>query len=139
MKMNLQAKREAAKKNPDEEVKSVEQVLVQQVIPASQLRDFLASGSRDKSIKIWEAKSGRCLLSLVGHDNWVTDLCFHPNGKFLLSVSDDKSMRVWDLSVGRCSKKLLNIHTHFVTTIAIKQKAVVTGSVDQTIKVWNCR
>jgi platelet-activating factor acetylhydrolase IB subunit alpha len=90
------------------------------VIPASQLRDFLASGSRDKSIKIWEAKSGRCLLSLVGHDNWVTDLCFHPNGKFLLSVSDDKSMRVWDLSVGRCSKKLLNIHTHFVTTIAIK-------------------
>jgi len=90
------------------------------VIPAAQLRDYLASGSRDKSIKIWEAKSGRCLISLVGHDNWVTDLCFHPNGKFLMSVSDDKSLRVWDLSNGRCTKTLKNIHVHFVTSIAAK-------------------
>ena len=118
MKINLQAKREAAKKTTEEEVKVQETVQI--VIPASQLRDYLASGSRDKSIKIWEAKSGRCLLSLIGHDNWVTDLCFHPNGKFLMSVSDDKSLRVWDLSQGRCTKTLKNIHAHFVTSIAIK-------------------
>ena len=60
------------------------------------------------------------MATLVGHDNWVTDLAFHPNGKFLLSVSDDKSMRIWDLSSGRCTKKLLNIHGHFVTSLAIK-------------------
>ena len=137
MKFNLQAKRDAAKKVQEEEVKVQETVQI--VIPAAQLRDYLASGSRDKSIKIWEAKSGRCLISLVGHDNWVTDLCFHPNGKFLMSVSDDKSLRVWDLSNGRCTKTLKNIHVHFVTSIAAKQKAVVTASVDQTIKVWNCR
>lgn len=56
-----------------------------------------------------------------------------------MSVSDDKSLRVWDLSNGRCTKTLKNIHVHFVTSIAAKQKAVVTSSVDQTIKVWNCR
>mmetsp|Transcript_25129 Transcript_25129/g.17797 ORF Transcript_25129/g.17797 Transcript_25129/m.17797 type:complete len:88 (-) Transcript_25129:351-614(-) len=65
------------------------------------VRDYLASGSRDKTIKIWEAKSGRCVLTLLGHDNWVTDLVFHPSGRFLLSVSDDKSLRIWDLSNGR--------------------------------------
>lgn len=76
---------------------------------------------------------------MIGHDNWVTDLVFSPSGKYLLSVSDDKSLRAWDLHTGRCTKRLIDIHSHFVTTIAIKQKVVVTGSVDQSLKVWNCR
>ena len=84
------------------------------------VKDYLASGSRDKTIKIWEVKNAKCVITLVGHDNWVTDLCFHPMGRFLISVSDDKSLRCWDLSSGRCTKKLLNIHNHFVTSVAIK-------------------
>ena len=67
---------------------------------------------------------------MEGHDNWVTDLSFHTNGRYLVSVSDDKSMRIWDLLSARCSRKLLNIHSHFCTTIAIKNKIIVTGSVD---------
>ena len=94
------------------------------------MRDYLASGSRDKTIKVWEVKNLRCIITLIGHDNWVTDLCFHPSGRYLLSVSDDKSLRVWDLSSGRNTKKLLGIHAHFVTSITVKQKTVITGSVD---------
>lgn len=66
----------------------------------------------------------------MGHDNWITDLAFTPSGHYLLSVSDDKSMRCWDIAKGRVAKKLLNMHEHFVTTVAIKSKTVVTGSVD---------
>ena len=84
------------------------------------VKEYLASGSRDKTIKIWEVRNARCVITLVGHDNWVTDLCFHPSGRFLISVSDDKSLRCWDLTSGRCTKKLLNIHNHFVTSVAIK-------------------
>lgn len=102
-------------------------------------REYLASGSRDKTIKIWEAKSGRCVITLIGHDNWVNDLVFHMNGRFLISASDDKSIRVWDLNNGRCYKKLLNAHDHFVTTIDFRGKTVITGSVDNTLKVWSCR
>lgn len=79
---------------------------------------------------MWDVKVGKCVVTLLGHDNWVTDLCFHSNGRFLISVSDDKSMRVWDLLSGRCTRKLLNIHSHFCTSIAIKNRTIVTGSVD---------
>lgn len=76
---------------------------------------------------------------MIGHDSWVTDLVFHPSGKFLLSVSEDKSIRIWDLSNGRCFRKMLEAHGHFISSIDMKNKVVVTGCVDSTVKVWSCR
>lgn len=78
---------------------------------------FAATGSRDKTIRLWDAVSGQCLRTLSGHDNWVRALVFHPSGKYLLSASDDKTLRVWDLATGRCVKTL-DAHGHFVTTLA---------------------
>jgi platelet-activating factor acetylhydrolase IB subunit alpha len=101
--------------------------------------DYLASASRDKTIKIWEARNARCVITLIGHDNWVTDLVFHPNGKYLLSSSDDMSIRIWDLANGRQYRKIEKAHNAFVTSIDMKGKTVVTGSVDHNLKVWTCR
>lgn len=85
--------------------------------PASSTAEFMATGSRDKTIRIWDAR-GTCLLTLKGHDNWVRDLIFHPMGKYLLSVSDDKTIRAWDLSQeGKCVKKVENVHDHFITCL----------------------
>ncbi|GAA5911118.1 Pac1p [Sporobolomyces salmoneus] len=126
---------------------------------------FAATGSRDKTIKIWDAVSGQCLKTLVGHDNWVRALIFHPSGKFLISASDDKTIRTWDLVSGRCLKTVNDAHDHFVTTMAWGRarigggatngttttngttsssggetaqfvNVVATGSVDLTVKIW---
>lgn len=57
-----------------------------------------------------------CLFSLVGHDNWVRGVVFHPGGKYLISASDDRTIRVWDLRNKRCTKTLY-AHSHFCTSI----------------------
>ncbi|KAF9890780.1 protein with putative role during mitosis [Aspergillus nanangensis] len=76
--------------------------------------EFMATGSRDKTIKLWDAR-GTCFMTLVGHDGWVHAIVFHPGGRYLLSVSDDKTLRCWDLSrEGRCVKTLRDIHESFV-------------------------
>lgn len=85
--------------------------------PASSTAEFMATGSRDKTIKLWDAR-GTCLMTLVGHDNWVRALVFHPGGKYLLSVSDDKTLRCWDLSqAGKCVRVLSEAHERFVTCL----------------------
>ncbi len=79
--------------------------------------EFVATGSRDKSIKIWDAR-GTLVKTLVGHDNWVRAMVFHPGGRYLLSVADDKTIRCWDLSQeGKCVKVLDDAHGHFVSCI----------------------
>jgi len=84
---------------------------------ASSSAEFVATGSRDKSIKIWDAR-GTLVKTLVGHDNWVRGLVFHPGGKYLLSVGDDKTIRCWDLAQeGKCVKTLDDVHGHFVSCI----------------------
>ena len=113
---------------------------------------YLASGSRDKTVRIW-SQQGQCLRTLSGHDNWVRAVAFSPNGKFLLSVSDDKTMRVWDLSTARCLKAF-ECHNHFATCMAWGRthvdtsssgspeshmqpvNVVATGSVDLGVKIW---
>lgn len=108
-------------------------------IEQGKLKEFIATGARDKKIRIFEVKSGFCLLTLAGHDNWVTDLCFHPNGKYLISTADDKSIRIWDLAYGRCYRKIYNAHDHFISCFDMKGKLAATGSVDTVLKVWSCR
>ena len=85
--------------------------------PASSSAEFLATGARDKTIRLWDAR-GTLIKTLVGHDNWIRALVFHPGGKYLLSVADDKTLRCWDLSQEcKCVKKLDDAHGHFVSCL----------------------
>jgi platelet-activating factor acetylhydrolase IB subunit alpha len=85
--------------------------------PATSSAEFVATGARDKTIKLWDSR-GTLIKTLVGHNNWVRGLVFHPGGKYLISVGDDKTLRCWDLSQeGRLVKTLDNAHGHFVTCI----------------------
>lgn len=77
---------------------------------------FLASGSRDKVIRVWDVGAGVCLFALLGHDNWVRGIVFHPGGKFIVSASDDKTLRVWDTRNKRVMKTL-EAHVHFCTSV----------------------
>jgi WD40 repeat protein/tRNA A-37 threonylcarbamoyl transferase component Bud32 len=71
----------------------------------------LASGSTDRTVKIWDTTSGLELLTLKGHTGLVTTVCFSPDGTRLASGSWDKTVKVWE--------------TRLPSTDSLRKRAVV--------------
>lgn len=57
---------------------------------------FVATGSKDETVKLWDISTGKCLKTLTGHNSNVTAVCFSPDGKYLVSGDDNGTIKVWD-------------------------------------------
>jgi WD40 repeat protein/tRNA A-37 threonylcarbamoyl transferase component Bud32 len=60
----------------------------------------LATASADRTVRVWDAADGHCLLVLQGHEGEVNCVAFSPNGQRLVSTSDDGTLREWNLTDG---------------------------------------
>jgi WD40 repeat protein len=63
--------------------------------------NFLFTGSKDKSIKLWDIANGREVRSFLGHEHFVNSISISADGKYLLSGSYDKTIRIWDVLTGK--------------------------------------
>jgi len=63
---------------------------------------FALSASEDKTLKLWELATGRCLRTYKGHTWAAFSTVFSPNGSFILSGSEDKTLKLWDVNADQC-------------------------------------
>lgn len=76
---------------------------------------YLASGSYDKTIKIWDMATFNCIATLKGHTSSVYSLSFSPDSKYLVSSSEE--ILIWDTSSWKCIKNI-GIEGAYKITIA---------------------
>lgn len=67
---------------------------------------FALSGSWDKSLRLWELATGRCVRSCEGHTDFVRSVAFSPDGELVLSGSIDRALRLWQIDSGECLRIL---------------------------------
>jgi WD40 repeat protein len=98
----------------------------------------LATGSADKTIKLWEVATAKERFTLKGHSNWVYALAFAPDGKTLVTGSYDKTARFWETATGK-ELASLEAHSGSVRAVAFSAdgKTLVTGGSDRVVKVWD--
>jgi len=98
----------------------------------------LASGSGDRTVKIWDATSGACLQTLDGHDWGVNSVVFSNDGQRLASGSDDGTVKIWDTTSGTCLQTLEG-HDGRVNSVVFSNdgQRLASGSGDGVVKVWD--
>ena len=98
----------------------------------------LASGSHDKTIRLWDTAGGKELLTLKGHSSEVLSVAFSPDSKRLASGSQGRTIKLWDTVTG---KELLTLKGHSGSVYAVAfspdPKRLASGSRDKTIKLWD--
>jgi WD40 repeat protein len=61
---------------------------------------LLASGSIDKTVRLWDPATGALEQTLEGHSGSVWSVAFSPDGRLLASGFSDKTVRLWDPATG---------------------------------------
>ena len=69
----------------------------------------ILTGSEDQTAKMWEADTGKELLTLNGHSGEVFSVAFSPDGQRILTSSGNGTAKVWDAATG---KELLTLSGH---------------------------
>jgi tetratricopeptide (TPR) repeat protein len=99
---------------------------------------LLASGSDDKTIKLWDVASGAPKQTLTEHESSVYSVAFSPDGRVLASGSHDYTIKLWDVASGAL-KKTLSGHEAPVHSVAFSPDGHLLASTghDKTIKLWD--
>lgn len=102
---------------------------------------LVASGSQDKTIKIWKASDLSLQATLKGHKRGVWDCQFSSYDRVLVSCSGDKSIKLWSLSDNYACLRTLQGHLASVLRVRFLRGGLqlISSGADGLIKLWTIR
>lgn len=99
-----------------------------------------ASGSADKTVKLWNLTTLDTVRTYKGNRDFVTALAFSPNGRIIAAASLDGSIRLWSAFSGRLLRTLYG-HKRRVGSVAFSPAGdrMASASDDGTVRLWDVK
>jgi WD40 repeat protein/transcriptional regulator with XRE-family HTH domain len=101
---------------------------------------FLAAGTANAEVRIWQMEKRTLLHTCKGHSDWVRSVAFSPDGKILASGSHDRTIRLWNVDTGQCIGQFTE-HENRVRSVAFspddENLLLASSSDDRTIRIWD--
>jgi WD40 repeat protein/tRNA A-37 threonylcarbamoyl transferase component Bud32 len=98
----------------------------------------IVSADGDGTAKVWDAVTGRKLLTLTGHTDAVRGATFSPDGRHLASAGADGTVRVWNVVTGQA---LLTLRGHsdqvYNAVYSPDGRRIASAGRDGTVRVWD--
>jgi WD40 repeat protein/serine/threonine protein kinase len=109
-----------------------------QAVAISPNEVWALSGSRDKSLILWDLTERVLVRVFEGHSDCVNSVAISPDGLFGLSGSSDRTVRVWDLVSGACILQLEG-HADRVSSVVVSPdgRRGLSGGDDKTLRLWD--
>uniref|UniRef100_A0A8C5T4J1 Notchless protein homolog 1 n=1 Tax=Malurus cyaneus samueli TaxID=2593467 RepID=A0A8C5T4J1_9PASS len=112
------------------------QALINQVLFSPDTR-IIASASFDKSIKLWDGRTGKYLTSLRGHVSAVYQIAWSADSRLLVSGSSDSTLKVWD---AKTKKLAIDLPGHadevYAADWSPDGQRVASGGKDKCLRIW---
>ncbi|RUS34835.1 WD40-repeat-containing domain protein [Jimgerdemannia flammicorona] len=101
---------------------------------------FLATGSQDKTAKVWNVETGTLLGTCNGHKRGVWCVQFSPVDQVLATSSGDKTIKIWSLKDFSCLKTFEG-HTNSILKVAFLTSGMqlVSSGSDGLVKLWTIK
>jgi len=98
---------------------------------------LIASGSFDKSLKIWDGNTGKFKGTLRGHVSAVYQVCWSSDSRMLVSGSKDSTLKVWDLITCKIKYDLPG-HDDEIYSVdwSPDGQRVASGAKDRLVRIW---
>ncbi len=98
---------------------------------------FTASAANQEDVLIFNAVTGKVLLTLKGHTDYVFEAEFSKDGSRLVTSSDDQTSRIWDTKTGKLVRSLKHTESVYAGVFIAGNSRVVTASSDEFVRIWD--
>jgi len=97
----------------------------------------IASGSRDQSVQVWDARTGKTIRKYTGHANWVFAVAWSSDSTRIASGSVDTTVHVWDAVTGVRTTSYQG-HSAAVHGVAWLPggEVIASGGDDHSVRIW---
>jgi WD40 repeat protein len=104
---------------------------------------LLASGSDDRTVRVWDLRTGQLWRTLAGHASGVKTLCAvsRPDGHLLAVAGTDGTVCLWDPESGRLRHRLEG-HPNAVNALCAVAgpdgwELLASAGNDKTVRIWD--
>lgn len=100
---------------------------------------ILASGSGDRTVKLWDVNKGKIIRELRMHNSGVVDVAFAPDGKTLYSSGYDGKIISWDVNTGQALRVVEDSHNVTAMALSPNGMLIAYGTVNFKIKIYEIK
>jgi len=97
----------------------------------------LLTSSSDRTLRLWDADTGKCLRVFEGHTAKVIAAVLSADGRRVLSGGEDRTVRLWDATTGKELRRMTGQASEVLSVAFGPEGKAISGGEDGTMRLWD--